>query len=65
MLATNQALTLELKQVYVLGIPVTALLRPQVIARETGREEMFHFFIRTTLPFLGLLITYEGSLVVV
>lgn len=59
---TESALNLDLQQVYLLGIPLIVFLRPKVKAEETERDGLFHFSIRTTLPLLGLLVAYEGSL---
>ncbi|MEI7669694.1 MAG: DUF4166 domain-containing protein [Pseudomonadota bacterium] len=60
--ATNQMLDLQLQQVYVFGIHQMRFICPKVIARETETDNKFHFFIQTTLPLLGLLVEYEGSL---
>lgn len=60
--ATGQMLDLDLQQVYVLGLPLIRFLSPKVIARETEEDGRFHFFIRTSLPLLGVLVEYEGNL---
>ena len=58
----EQTLMLEVQDVRILGISIVSFMRPQVITRETEKDGVYHFFIQVTLPKLGLLIQYEGSL---
>jgi len=61
-LANAECLQLRLHQVYVLGIPMIRALCPRVIARETERDERFHFHVEASVALLGLLVYYEGGL---
>jgi len=60
--ANSQGLSLQLKGMRVLGIPLLKVLRPTVIAKEEELNGKFQFTIRTTLPMIGLLVAYKGTL---
>lgn len=60
--ATPERLSLELQQVYVLGLPLAGVLKPKVTAVETQQLNNFCFHIRVELPVLGLLVEYKGAL---
>jgi hypothetical protein len=60
--ADAEGLSLDLRQVYVLGLPALGLLRPRVLARETQRDGDFHFHVRGALAGIGLIVEYQGTL---
>lgn len=60
--ANSEKLALELQHLLVFSIFKLRWFIPQVIAEEREVEGKFQFFISTTLPFLGLLIEYQGTL---
>lgn len=59
---TEQDLNLVLKKVYVLGIPVAWLFKPEVIARESEADGKFQVNVEVNLPYFGLLVKYDGWL---
>ncbi|MDG1286908.1 MAG: DUF4166 domain-containing protein [Rickettsiales bacterium] len=60
--ANSECLSLNLKGVRVLGIPMLAFLRPNVVAQEHEVEGKFQFTIHTIVPIIGLLVAYKGTL---
>lgn len=63
LLATSEGLAMELKSMKFLGIPCPRWLLPQVVAQEHGDHEKMHFKVCATLPLLGLVVHYQGHLV--
>jgi len=61
--ATPEKLALVLQQVYLLGLPVGTIFRPNVVAEEYAEDDIFKVRVNVTLPLFGLLVRYDGSLV--
>mgnify|MGYP005726027529 CR=1 FL=1 len=61
-ITSPERLSLSLCGLRVCGIPVLGVLRPEVSAEEREMDKKFHFTIHTTLPLIGLLVAYEGTL---
>jgi hypothetical protein len=55
-------LRMHLQGVHFLGIPCPAWLRPAVVAEETGHGDRLHFNVRASVPLLGVVAAYRGSL---
>ncbi|MCC6599035.1 MAG: DUF4166 domain-containing protein [Alphaproteobacteria bacterium] len=60
--ASNDKLSLKLKQVYTLGVPVGWLFKPKVVAEESEVDEKFSVNVEVHLPLFGLLVKYHGWL---
>ncbi|MDE1152412.1 MAG: DUF4166 domain-containing protein [Micavibrio sp.] len=60
--AAPEKLSLALRQVYLLGLPVGSIFRPQVTADEYAEGDIFKVRVHVTLPLFGLLVRYAGSL---
>ena len=60
--AHKDGIDFHLKKARIGPIPLPALLRPNVMARERSLNGRHHYFVRVGLPFIGMLIEYEGWL---
>lgn len=60
-----EALTLELVQVRALGIPLTGLLRPEILGDERDVDGRFQFHVRVRLRGIGFVVEYKGTLAAV
>ena len=60
--AEADSLEFALRGASLLGIPLPAVLRPTIRARESVRDGRFHFDAEVRLPLLGRLIEYSGDL---
>ena len=60
---TSEKLSLHLKQVYTLGLPVSWIFKPKVIAEETEKNGKFYVNVDVQLPLFGLLVKYNGWLI--
>lgn len=56
------SLEFTLRGASLLGVPLPAVLRPAIRARESVRDGRFHFDAEVRLPLLGRLIHYSGDL---
>lgn len=61
--AAPDALTLELVAVRAFGIPLTRLLRPEVLGDERVVDRQFQFHVRVRLRGIGFVVEYKGTLV--
>ena len=61
--AAPDALTLELVAVRAFGIPLTGLLRPEVLGEERVVDGRFQFHVRVRLRGIGFVVAYKGTLV--
>jgi hypothetical protein len=59
---SEERLSLKLKQVYTLGLPVGWLFKPSVIAEEREENGKFRVNVEVHLPLFGLLVKYNGWL---
>ncbi|MEZ5814810.1 MAG: DUF4166 domain-containing protein [Alphaproteobacteria bacterium] len=59
---SKEKLSLKLKQVYTLGIPVGWLFKPKVIAEESEQSGKFRVNVEVHLLVFGLLVKYSGWL---
>ena len=57
-------LVMQLQQLHFCGIPCPAWLRPQVVAEETGVDDVLHFCVQATVPGVGRVVSYRGHLLV-
>lgn len=62
--AVGDALEMELASMTVLGVPWPRRLKPEILARETGEDGLFHFEVSASLPMFGRVTAYKGTLVV-
>ncbi|APV49444.1 hypothetical protein BWI17_06960 [Betaproteobacteria bacterium GR16-43] len=60
--ANGRELSLALKGVRILGVPMPRFLLPQVRAVETASPDRLHFDIAASWPGVGRIIAYRGSL---
>ncbi|HWV07625.1 DUF4166 domain-containing protein [Ralstonia sp.] len=60
--AEHGVLQMRLVGLRFLGIPCPAWLRPAVLAEESGEGDRFHFNVRASMPFLGVVAAYRGYL---
>lgn len=60
--ASEEKLSLNLEKLYSFGIRSDWLFKPKVVAQETDKNGIFHFYIEAHLPLFGLLIKYDGWL---
>jgi hypothetical protein len=56
------ALTLRLVRLTMLGVPLPAALWPRITAAETADDWTIRFHVSITLPLVGLLVDYRGTL---
>jgi len=59
---SKEKLSLKLKQVYTLGIPIGWLFKPKVVAEESEEAGIFRVNVEVYLPLFGLLVKYNGWL---
>ena len=60
--ATESGLGLELRRVSLLGLPIPRGLWPRVKAQERVVDGTFAFDVALSLPVVGLMIHYRGTL---
>lgn len=63
LLVRDRALSLELRGMRVLGLPVPRRLLPTVATEEREIAGRYRFRVESSLPVAGLLVRYAGSLV--
>lgn len=56
------ALSLHLRGLRVLGLPVPPFLQPDIATREWEVDGRYHFKVEAHLPLAGLLVRYAGTL---
>lgn len=61
-LTDEESLSLDVKNVLLLGIPVYWLFKPKLKAVETEKDGVFQLDIVVALPFFGTLVEYKGWL---
>jgi len=61
-IATAEGLELRLDGFRVLGLPLPRLLHPSVRTWEWEREGVYHFQVEAQLPLVGLIVRYDGWL---
>lgn len=59
----NSELSLHIRRMSVLGVPLPRRLFPKIIAREFARDARFHFDVGAWMPGVGLLVRYQGYLI--
>lgn len=60
--AVDGAILWRVERVHVLGLPLPAAWFEDVSARESERDDRYHFDVTAVLPFAGLLVRYKGWL---
>ena len=65
MVSRGSELSMTLQSVRVLGLAVPSLLRPRIEARESVADGLFRFDIVASVPGVGQIVAYGGTLAVV
>jgi uncharacterized protein DUF4166 len=58
----GDAVDWQLRSLHILGLPAPRFLRGEVLSRSGVRDGRYHFHVDVRLPWLGLLIGYQGWL---
>lgn len=61
--ATEKRLVMRLLRLHFLGIRCPAWLAPRIVAEETGAGDQLQFRVEASLPFVGVVASYRGHLV--
>lgn len=61
--ATDAGLEMELERLHFLGIPCPRWLMPTIVAEEHGDHDQIHFMVSATVPWVGVVASYQGHLV--
>ena len=61
--ATEKRLVMRLLRLHFLGLRCPAWLAPRIVAEEAGAGDQLQFRIEATVPFVGVVASYRGHLV--
>ena len=62
--ATESCLVMRLRNLHFLGVRCPVWLAPRIVAEESGSGDRLQFRIEAAVPFVGVVASYRGHLVV-
>jgi hypothetical protein len=64
LVAAGDGLRMELVRLRFLGVPCPRWLMPRIVAEESGDADRLHFRVVAALPWVGVVASYRGHLLV-